>query len=195
MYFRKIVGEKCYLSPIDASDAEKYVRWLNDREIAVGLNNYARVVDLGSEKGLLERISKEHNYAIVDIVADELIGNCGFSNLDHLNQTGEAGIFIGDKSYWGKGYGAEALSLLVDYGFKALNLHNIWLRVFAFNGRAIRSYEKIGFKVIGRRREAKLQDGEWHDDVFMDILRADFCGQGEADAHACSQTKAYARRA
>ena len=58
MYFRKMVGKKCYLSPIDARDAEKYAGWLNDREVAEGVNNYAQVVDLGNVKGTIEKISK-----------------------------------------------------------------------------------------------------------------------------------------
>jgi RimJ/RimL family protein N-acetyltransferase len=73
----------------------------------------------------LENLSKEHNYSIIDLETNELIWNCGFSEVDNLNQTGEVGIFIVNKSFWDKGYGTEALTLLLDYGFKALNLHNI----------------------------------------------------------------------
>jgi RimJ/RimL family protein N-acetyltransferase len=57
--------------------------------------------------------------------------------LDNLNQTAEAAIIIGNKNYWNKGYGSEALSLLMDYGFKALNIHNIMLSVYSFNKRAM----------------------------------------------------------
>ena len=174
MYFRKIVGKRCYLSPIDARDAEKYAGWLNDREVAEGVNDYARMISRESMDGVLDGLSKIHNYAIVDIGANELIGSCGYVKLDRLNRTGEVFVFIGDKNYWGKGYGTEALSLLMDFGFKTLNLHSIWLMVYSFNGRAIRAYEKIGFRVVGRRREAKLRGGEWHDNIYMDILRGDF---------------------
>jgi len=62
----------------------------------------------------------------------------------------------------------------LDYGFKALNLHNVFLKVYSFNERAVKSYEKIGFKIIGRNREALLRDKERHDIILMDILYNDF---------------------
>jgi RimJ/RimL family protein N-acetyltransferase len=106
-----------------------------------------------------------------------LIGNCGFIDIDYVNKTAETGIFIGNKNYWNKGYGTEALSLLLDYGFKALNLHNIMLRVYEFNERAIRCYQKTGFKHIGKRREALHRNLEKHNIIFMDILQNDFYAQ------------------
>jgi RimJ/RimL family protein N-acetyltransferase len=135
---------------------------------------YSSVITKETEKNILDNISKSHNYSIIDLENDQLIGNCGFIQIDNLNQSGEVGIFIGDKNYWNKGYGTEALSLLLDYGFKALNLHNIFLKVYGYNKRAIKSYEKIGFKIIGIRREALFRNLERHDEVLMDILVNEF---------------------
>jgi RimJ/RimL family protein N-acetyltransferase len=170
MYFRKLIGERCYLSPIDVDDAGKFAEWLNDLEVTVNLQLYGSSINVENERTLLEGLAKEHNYSIVDKATDELIGNCGFVGIDSPNRTGEAGIFIGNKKFWGRGYGTEALTLLVEYGFKALNLHNIFLQTYDFNKRAIRAYEKAGFKRIGVRREALYRDLRWHDIVFMDIL-------------------------
>jgi len=174
MYFKKMVGQKCFLSPIDENDAEKFTEWLNDLEVTVNLQLYQRAINVESEKTFLSNLSKDHNYSIIDIKTNRLIGNCGFFGIDNLNQTAEAGIFIGNKEYWNKGYGTEALMLLLDYGFKALNLYNIELRVYGFNDRAIRSYEKAGFKQIGTRRKALYRNMERHDIVFMDILADEF---------------------
>ncbi|GHU24390.1 N-acetyltransferase [Spirochaetia bacterium] len=174
MYFKKMIGEKCYLSPIDISDAEKFTEWLNDLEVTVNLQLYNTAINVESEKSFLDNISKEHNYSIIDRETDELIGNCGFMGVDHLNQTAEVGIFIGNKNYWNKGYGTEALSLLLDYGFKALNLHNILLRVYDYNKRAIKIYEKIGFKIIGERREALYRNLKKHNIIYMDILSEEY---------------------
>ena len=174
MYFKKLVGKKCYLSPIDINDAEKFTEWLNDLELTVNLTLYNSIINVESEKVFLENLSKEHNYSIIDLETDELIGNCGFLEVDNLNQTGEVGIFIGNKSFWGKGYGTEALTLLLDYGFKALNLHNIQIRVYGYNKRAIKSYEKVGFKPIGIRRNALYRNMERHNIIFMDILADEF---------------------
>ncbi len=86
------------------------------------------------EKELLEKLSKEgNNFAIVDIEGDRLIGNCSLMDINHINRTAELGIFIRDKDYWSKGFGREAINLLLDYGFNLLNLNNILLKVYSFN--------------------------------------------------------------
>jgi len=174
MYFKKMTGKKCYLAPIDVNDVEKFTEWLNDLEVTKYLIVYPHIISTENEKGFLEKLSKEHTYSIIDNGNNELIGNCGFGDIDHINQTAEVGIFIGSKKYWNKGYGTEALCLLLDYGFKALNLNNIFLRVYSFNERAKKTYEKVGFKVIGRRREALLRDNKRHDIILMDILNNEF---------------------
>ena len=182
MYFKKLVGEKCYLSPMDINDAEIYAEWLNDLEVTANLTMYNSVVNVDAEREFLAKLSKEHNYSIVDIKTNELIGNCGFAELDHLNQTAEAGIFIGNKNYWNKGYGTESFWLLLDYGFKALNLYNIMLKVYSFNERAKRIYEKLGFEVIGKRRGALRRGNTTHDIIYMDILQKEFYGKN-AQSH------------
>jgi RimJ/RimL family protein N-acetyltransferase len=174
MYFKKLIGKKCYLSPIDVNDAEKFTEWLNDVEILVNLQLYSSAISLENERTFLSDLSKDHNYSIIDLETEELIGNCGFLDIDHINQTSEVGIFIGNKKYWNKGYGTEALSLLIDYGFKALNFHNILLKVYEYNKSAIKCYEKIGFKQIGKRREALHRNLEKHNIVFMDILQNEY---------------------
>jgi RimJ/RimL family protein N-acetyltransferase len=175
MYFKKLIGKKCFLSPINSSDAEKFTEWLNDLSVTINLLGfYGKNINTENEIEMLKNISKEHNYSIIDIEKDELIGNCSLMGIDNLNQTAEVGIFIGNKNYWNKGYGTEALTLLIDYGFKALNLHNIQLRVFGYNKRAKKCYEKVGFKQIGIRREALCRNLERHDIIYMDILSKEF---------------------
>ena len=174
MYFKKLVGKKCYLSPVDPSDNKLFTEWLNDMETLVNLQMYSSVISLENERVLLNDLSKGHNYSIVDLEKDELIGNCGFMEIEHINQTAEIGIFIGNRDNRSKGYGTEALSLLIDYGFKALNFHNIMLRVYEFNKGAVKCYEKVGFKQMGIRREALCRNLKRHDVVYMDILADEF---------------------
>jgi RimJ/RimL family protein N-acetyltransferase len=174
MYFKKLVGKKCYLSPINVNDAEKFTEWLNDMEVIKHFSLYPNIISLENEREILTILSKEHNYSIIDMERNELIGNCGFLGIDHINQTAEIGIFIGNKTFWNKGYGKEALSLLIDYGFKALNFHNIMLRVYENNKGAVRCYEKIGFKLIGIRREALDRNLMKQNIIYMDILSNDF---------------------
>jgi RimJ/RimL family protein N-acetyltransferase len=159
---------------MDAGDAVKFAEWLNDLELTANLQLYNGVINVEGERAFLNNLSNDHTYSIIDIEKNEVIGNCGFTGIDHLNGTAEIGIFIGSREYRNKGYGTEALTLLLDYGFKALNLHNVFLTVYSFNKQAIRSYEKAGFKHIGKRREALYRNLEKHDIVYMDILVDEF---------------------
>lgn len=176
-YFKKVVGERVYLSPINIKDAEKYTEWINDLEISINLGNASEIYSLEKEKETLEKISKEgYNFAIVDLNKDELIGNCGLMDVNMKHRTAELGIFIGNKNYWNKGFGSESINLLLDYGFNILNLNNIFLRVHSFNKRAINCYEKCGFKEIGRRRQSYIVGNKKYDDIYMDILMTEFKG-------------------
>ncbi|MTI70824.1 MAG: GNAT family N-acetyltransferase [Firmicutes bacterium] len=177
-YFKKVVGEKVYLSPINIEDAKKYTEWINDLEISINLGNASEIYSLEKEKEILERISKEgYNFAIVSLNKDELIGNCGLMHVDMKHGTAELGVFIGNKNYWSKGYGRESINLLLDYGFNLLNLNNIFLKVHSFNKRAVSCYKKCGFKEIGKRRQAYVVGNKKYDDIFMDILRTEFKGK------------------
>jgi RimJ/RimL family protein N-acetyltransferase len=175
MYFKKLIGNRIYLSPIDKNDYPKYTKWINDMEVAVGMTFANMLIDEESEKNALERLVKaQFNFAIILKENDEVIGNVGFPKLDYINRIGEVGIFIGDKNYWKNGYGKESLELLLDFGFNLLNLNNIYLRVYSFNTPAIKCYEKIGFKEAGRLREAKIIGGNKYDELYMDILAKEF---------------------
>jgi len=175
-YFKKLIGKRCYLSPINVEDAEQYCLWLNDLEVARTLLIFDQQLSLEREKLILQDMIKNHAkvFAIVDLESDKLLGNCSLFRINERNRKAEVGIFIGDKDYWNKGYGSEALSLLIDYGFNILNLNNIMLEVFSYNERAISSYKKVGFREIGRRREAIIIAGEKHDEIYMDILAHEF---------------------
>jgi len=175
MHYKKIIGNKCYLSPINVEDYEKYTSWVNDMEVGVGMIFSASLITAEKEKELLERLAQsEYNFAIVDKENDNLIGNVGFPRIDKINHVGEIGIFIGNKDYWGKGYGVEAIKLILDFGFSILNLHNIYLKVYEYNKPAIKCYKKAGFKEVGRLREAKQIAGKRYDEIYMDILASEY---------------------
>lgn len=174
-YYKKVVGKRLYLSPINPEDVEKYTEWINDLEITVNLTVAHKVITTAVEKEILEKLGKEgYNFAIVDLENDELIGNCGLMSVDNIQRTAELGIFIGNKEYWGKGYGQEVIGLILNFGFNILNLHNIMLKVKAFNKRAIKCYEKCGFKMIGVRRESLTYGDKKYDEYMMDILANEF---------------------
>lgn len=154
-YFKKIEGEKVYLSPMNLEDIEKYVKWMNDFSTTDGLGSSSKVTTFESERAWLinNMDKKEQQFAIVLKETDKLIGNCGFVDINHLHQKGEVGLFIGEEENRSKGYGTEALSLLVEYGFNYLNLKNIMLKVFSFNKRTIKSYEKMDSRSLEKEQK------------------------------------------
>lgn len=172
-YFRKLEGDKVYLSPISTEDAETYCRWLNDPLISGNIDGAAKVYSLTAEQEYIEKVQKQnaHIYAIVLKETDALIGNIGIEEIDNTSRTATIGIFIGDEENRSKGYGREALRLACRYAFDRLNLHSLHLWVFSFNHQAMNMYKDVGFKEVGRLRESYFLDGKYHDSILMDILR------------------------
>lgn len=105
---------------------------------------------------------------------DALLGYAGICNISNLNKSGEYFVFIGDKSQWGKGIGTITTQKVLEYGFEQLKLHRIMLTVSEPNIGGIRAYEKAGFQLEGRLRQACFRDGKYHDKLVMSILREDF---------------------
>jgi RimJ/RimL family protein N-acetyltransferase len=118
-------------------------------------------------------------FGIRTLEDDKLIGNCGLHRPDWRNRSALFGIGIGDKAYWGRGYGTDATRVLMGYAFGELNLNRVELEVYDFNKRAFRSYEKVGFVHEGTRRQALFRDGAYHDVYIMALLREDWFAQQE----------------
>ena len=174
-YFKKIKGERIYLSPINKEDVVIYTKWLNDYEVSGNLGNYRVLISLNNEEKTLDRMTSEgHNYAMVLNDGDTLIGNISLFDIDNISRRATLGLFIGEKEHRGKGYGSEAIRLILDYGFKTLNLHNIMLHVHSDNEMGIACYKKVGFREFGRRRESKFKNGQYIEEVHMDILKSEF---------------------
>ena len=113
-------------------------------------------------------------FAVRLLENDELLGNIGFNSLDMVNRNGALGVLIGNPKHQRKGYGTEALKLILDYGFSFLNLRNISLNVFEYNEPAYNLYKKIGFKEVGRLRKAVEIMGKTYDIIIMDMLKEEF---------------------
>ncbi|NPV02853.1 MAG: GNAT family N-acetyltransferase [Brevinematales bacterium] len=175
----KLKGKRCSLALIEQGDFEKIDAWLCNPEMNHLLpSSYRRMFTKSAEEIVTERIkSGEHFFSIRLTLTGEMIGYCWIFGIDHVNRFAYVGILIGNPAYWGKGFGTDAMNLMLDYGFNALNLHNITLWAVGTNERAIRSYEKCGFRIVGRRRECMNIEGKLYDAVYMDILDRDFKGE------------------
>jgi RimJ/RimL family protein N-acetyltransferase len=100
-----------------------------------------------------------------------MIGQCGLSGFNETDRTTELGIAIGDRAYWGRGYGRDAVRVLVEYAFRYRNMRKVWLRVWGNNERGIRAYQAAGLVEEGRLRQHVWSAGEYVDLVYMGILR------------------------
>ena len=184
-----IFGERIRFRGIDKEDLSTFIQWANDPEVLQGTGIYLPL-SMADEEDWFATMRKkpldEHNLAIeVSETASEggdvgwkLIGSCSFFNLDLRNRSTEFGIMIGEKSYWNKGYGTEAVRLLCQHGFDTLNLNRIYLRVFETNPGAVRVYEKAGFTHEGRQRQAEFRQGRYIDVLVMSILKDEYSRLG-----------------
>ena len=174
------LGEKIRLQALDPKkDAKRMATWQRDTEYArladsdpVRLWNASqnkKWIEDGQEEGAFEEIE----FAIYALDSEKVIGIVGLDGISLHNRTAWVGIGIGEREYWGKGYGTEAMQILARYAFEELGLYRLNLNVFAYNERAIKSYEKVGYKVEGRVREAVHRDGKRWDVIFMGLLAKD----------------------
>lgn len=177
-YYKKFIGERVYLSPMNIDDVEKYVEWISDPLVSDGMGSSSNLLNIFSEKEFLNNALKNGDkcFAIVLLENDKLIGNCSIYINDKIRFSGEIGIFIGDSNYRFNGYGREALNLLLDYGFNYLNLDNIYLEIISFNEIAINCYKNVGFRETYRYRENYFLNGKYYDTIYMKILKSEFTG-------------------
>jgi RimJ/RimL family protein N-acetyltransferase len=173
-----LIGERLYLRPLEEADIPTCLRWINDPEVTRTLMMYRPLNELREREWFQGQYKDDHNIilAITLKEQDRHIGNVGLHRIDWKNREGELGIMIGEKDEWDKGYGSEAISLVLGYGFDRLNLHRICLRVYENNPRAQRCYEKAGFRREGAMRESAFSEGRYWDTIFMGILDREWRG-------------------
>ncbi|MGH3147992.1 MAG: GNAT family N-acetyltransferase [Rubrobacter sp.] len=168
-------GEKVTLRPITRDDYPRFLLFSNDVEVELaGGGDPPTPKTLEDVRKFFEEGSGKTEFAIE--VDGKLIGGCGLYHIDENSRHAELGIAIGDKDHWGRGYGREAVSLLLDYAFRLRNLRRVWLEVHAENERGIRAYRACGFVEEGRQREHMWIAGRYVDNVIMGILREEWEG-------------------
>ena len=122
-----------------------------------------------------QRLSRDRvDYIIYEKETLRPIGITELRRISYRARTADYGILIGEKDCWSKGYGTETTLLMLDYGFSILGLHNITLETYAYNERAIKAYQRAGFRIMGRRREVNLWGGKFYDEIIMDCLSTEF---------------------
>jgi RimJ/RimL family protein N-acetyltransferase len=122
----------------------------------------------------LEPLPTSFTFTIHRLDDDRLIGFIDLAAISFQHGEGWVGMAIGERDCWGQGYGTDALRLVLRYAFQELDLHRVSLGVFANNPRAIRSYEKAGFRFEGIERQATIREGAYYDTFYMGVLRSEW---------------------
>lgn len=147
-----LTGEKVILRPVLEDDIVTFAQWMSDPEVTH--HTLMRTFTLAEEYAWLAQIAGEPDELLFCICIKESekpIGTCSIHHLQNETETG-VGIMIGDKAEWGKGYGTDAMKLLVGFARDQLKVKRVWLRVDTENMRAQKAYEKAGFGIIKRNK-------------------------------------------
>ena len=174
-----LYGQNIYLRGLELSDVTELMKHWNNLELKKYLNtsvphSIQEEVDWVKHTWKRRKEGKDFVFAIVYKENDLYIGNIEISIINQSSRRGVIGIAIFNKEYWNQGIGTESIQVLMKYAFDVLNLNSIELEVFANNPRAIRCYEKCGFKQTGVRREAVFVDGEYINSLLLDITNNDW---------------------
>ena len=173
-----IAGKKIDFYAVEEEDfTERLCRWRNDPEVSYWLFQ-------GVLPSTRELLKEEYEYsirnkgdvilAIVDKKTGTRIGISGYYDIDWIARHGELRILIGEKEFWGKGYGNEAMELMITYGFSRLNLNKVRSGVNIGNTTAIKYHERLNFVREGLLRQYQYRHGQYYDAVLFSILRDEF---------------------
>jgi RimJ/RimL family protein N-acetyltransferase len=171
-----LIGPTIYLRPLETDDARLLAGWLNDPEVNRTLRSY-RPVTVTAEEDFLRRVADSPTDLVLGIMvrsSEQLIGVCGLNEVDLRNRHAALGLLVGDKASWGQGHGTEATRLLLRHAFETWNLNRVWLHVYEFNERALRIYQKVGFRIEGRLRQETFRAGRYWDTLVMGLLREEW---------------------
>jgi RimJ/RimL family protein N-acetyltransferase len=173
-----LMGRKIRLRPVERDDLPRFVAWFGDPEVHRHLAIWLPFSLAQEERWFEKRLQQVERQELVllAIETDEgvHIGNIGLHQIDWKNRHTELGIVIGEKTYWDQGYGSDAIRTLLTLAFHEMNMHRVQLRVDADNTRAIRCYEKAGFKKEGTLRDVVFREGKYVSQHIMSILQQEF---------------------
>ncbi len=177
-------GKLVQLVAMTEEHRKKGIKMLNDYELRKKFDSISvypfTEEDADSFFGIQSAYKDKYRFAI-ETLDGEYLGHCGTNYHGNKNKVTYIGIAIANKDYQGKGYGTEAIHLLLDILFGEMNYNKVGLRVFAFNERAIKCYEKVGFKKEGILREELYSGDKYHDVIVMGILKKEWRKRGKTD--------------
>jgi len=176
-----LTGKLVRLAPYDPEEIGKaFSKWSRDSEFwrlmgaGAAFMPSARQATKFFEKDMGELSPAVHFFGVRTLADDSLIGEMALEVISWSGRDAFVGLSIGERNNWGKGYGTEMMHLLLQFAFLEVNLQRVTLTVFEYNPRAIRTYEKAGFRHEGRERKFLHKEGRRWDILFMGILREEW---------------------
>ncbi len=178
-YFLK--GEKVFLRQIEVEEipeiAKLFSRWINDEIVTYFMFTGQKPQNSEQIAGQLRKELKEENnviFLVIDLKSKKPVGYAGLYDINFTARKAEFRVLIGEKDFWGKGYGTEITELVTYYGFDRLNLNRIYLGYTADNQSAGKAYERAGYKYEGTLKEDIYRNSRYYDSIRMAILREDY---------------------
>lgn len=172
---KTLYGEKVILRPITMEDTCNIVNWRNNPLVQKNFIFREPFTNEMHNRWMETKVAAGEviQYIIIEKESGMPVGSVYYRDVDNINNSAEFGIFIGENSARGKGFGTETTILFTRYGLKDLGLHRLSLRVLDGNDGAYKAYEKAGFKKEGTFRDMVYLDGEYRDVIFMSLLADD----------------------
>lgn len=170
-----ILGAKTVVRKLQRRDLERSMTWLKDPSVNKFLSHDFNNLTVEQEEAwydFLQNSKDDLVFAVLDKNDLKHIGNCALHKIDPMKNTCEIGIVIGEKKYWNRGFGSDAVKSVIRFVFNSLNISRILLNVYSYNKRAIRSYKKCGFVQVKVLEKNHFYDGEHWDTLVMECSRA-----------------------
>lgn len=177
---KTLVGSKFSLIPFKEEHiSDTYIGWLNNPEINQFLE--VRLVRQTYETVLAYVRSfygdtEKYMWGIYPNGVNEMVGTATLYDINRHHGRGVVGLMIGEKDYWGKGYGTETIKLIVDYAFRILNLHKVTAGAVANNQGSVKAFQKAGFEIEGTLKSHFFYNGAYYDSLIMGRVNKDTSG-------------------
>lgn len=174
-------GKKTILRPISESDIPFFIKWINDPEVAKFIARHWPLMELTEKKWLEKKAESDDSIVLViETLEGKPIGIMGIDKIDWVNRTAITGALIGEKAYWGKGFGTDAKMQLLNYAFNTLGLRKICSEVISFNGRSVAYSKKCGYIEEGRKRQQIFREGKCWDMVLLGVFKEEWLPKWQA---------------
>lgn len=169
-------GKKTVLRPLEEEDIDRLQKWINDPDVSRYLFAHKPMSRQEEEQWYHSLKDRDSDIVFGIDTLDErhFIGTMGIHEIRWKDRVAKTGALIGEKDYWGKGYGTDAKMVLLNYVFNTLNLRKISTTVLAFNERSLRYMKKTGHREIGRRKEEYFVEGAYRDEIYMEVFKEDW---------------------